>query len=1006
MPIQTDRVSNARVLRALDLHRRYFRNIGTRVHPEALGLRGFEESLVFENVLAAAGGDYRAWQALSPERRWPAGGMPHSSLDFDFSHVAADLPRLTPDERALAMKVLSVGQGKYVFEHWRSGGDEATWAAKRRLLSQLRELDDFYGIARFQARVYELVAIAKKGSPTLSAPPEPPQVIDVRQSAEQRRLRSSQIAALLNLEKAAVGLVAGGVGKRFGEHMDEKGESIPKALFEFGPLTGKTFLRLQAEEILALENLRYLTIGDRIAIPYIIMTSPKEGNDRKMRSALENDRYYGLDPERVETFNQVLVPLVDENANWMMASEYEINANPHGHGDWNYGIKKEGLAYRLLENGQRYVFLINVEDAGVFTYALEHLGCGISEGRPFGFLAIPRKAGFAEGALVEVNESGNRRIINVEYNILGPTLRNFGQKDEADPRTGYSRYPGNVNALFQDLATTLKLIEGTPFPGETLNLSKKNLAYREGRALQITGDRPEAQMQGVAELISGSHNSNLPHVLLYPRTDFIPAKEKYDPKNFRYMNDKTAETARQQAVNRFSLWLKAAGLAVPSYPLEVTDKLGNKETIEQFDRTMVEISPAFANREDILVQKISGGEMAEGSTLYLSGFHGQVKDLKLEGSLRIEVENETGKRIDGRVIPDANSAGKYVLSELTVNNLGLKKKLDAEGIWHGEFEEGGEECVIKIHGSGELEIRPGVTLSGAQTIEVADKELAVIAPDPADSSKYIITRYPLLASTWYYSGKLNEIDLDRPLVTLEKTRPIKIGQYSRTFGAMIDPLFLCECATLFSRLDVQHQQEMQILREPGLFDTYGSLVYRVVFKPHPEKGDQPHPYLQVQEGSKLGRAETYTSRADGVWVPARDQKASTIEKFLKGEPLKIFVGEVEDCKGPDFRGFHYIAVPHLISEQEAEIVFLIGKFNEEYDHGKKQELFDFKFNTLLRMAIKEITLSDAFSADRLRTIITECFARIPYADIFEKSLLDLYLEFIKPQLRIQTTLGI
>jgi hypothetical protein len=189
------------------------------------------------------------------------------------------------------------------------------------------------------------------------------------------------------------------------------------------------------------------------------------------------------------------------------------------------------------------------------------------------------------------------------------------------------------------------------------------------------------------------------------------------------------------------------------------------------------------------------------------------------------------------------------------------------------------------------------------------------------------------------------------------------------------------------QLDPQHQRELEILRE--VFVVRGSLVYAVDFRAVEGSEDQ-HPYLHVHEGSKTGVAADYSSRAEREWVPARDEKASTI--IAKNGRLKIYINPVETAKGESFKGLHYLAIPHLHATG-AEILLYFGDFDETINAGRKEELFSNKLHSLKMHAVEGREYSN-----ELDDLVVEAFKSIPYRDLFELSVPQLFNTYIEPNL--------
>ena len=79
-------------------------------------------------------------------------------------------------------------------------------------------------------------------------------------------------------------------------------------------------------------------------------------------------------------------------------------------------------------------------------------------------LCVPRTAAEAIGGIARLEHESKPPITcNVEYNQLGPLLRGTGdgKGDVADPATGFSKYPGNINQFILKLSSYCKVLTAT-----------------------------------------------------------------------------------------------------------------------------------------------------------------------------------------------------------------------------------------------------------------------------------------------------------------------------------------------------------------------------------------------------------------------------------------------------------------------------------------------------------------------------------------------------------------
>jgi len=216
---------------------------------------------------------------------------------------------------------------------------------------------------------------------------------------------------------------------------------------------------------------------------------------------------------------------------------------------------------------------------------------------------------------------------------------------------------------------------------------------------------------------------------------------------------------------------------------------------------------------------------------------------------------------------------------------------------------------------------------------------------------------------------------------------IDFGDFISTYNKIPDLRSIVE--QVREHLDEAHQNEIDILSK--VFKIIGALVYKTKFQKDEGK-EIFHPYLMVYEGSKTGIGEHYSSRADKDWVPARDEKASTVIPGPESELLKIYINPVESGKGTSFDGFHYIAVPHIKEDGTSEIILLLGKFDESYNASKK-DLFKWKFESLIKMAVEGRT-----HTPKLIEAVEKAFEGIPYQAFFERDMQQLFEEYIEKAL--------
>jgi UDP-sugar pyrophosphorylase len=99
-------------------------------------------------------------------------------------------------------------------------------------------------------------------------------------------------------------------------------------------VTGKTFIQLYIEYILALQYRARQQAGDSLLkLPLAIMTS--DDTDKLTRELLEKNKNYGMASDQLIIFKQGKVPsLLDNDAHFCLddKDKYALDTKPHGHG--------------------------------------------------------------------------------------------------------------------------------------------------------------------------------------------------------------------------------------------------------------------------------------------------------------------------------------------------------------------------------------------------------------------------------------------------------------------------------------------------------------------------------------------------------------------------------------------------------------------------------------------------------------------------------------------------
>eukprot|EP00921_Rhytidocystis_pertsovi_P003271 GHVQ01005512.1.p1 GENE.GHVQ01005512.1~~GHVQ01005512.1.p1 ORF type:complete len:680 (-),score=101.65 GHVQ01005512.1:659-2698(-) len=334
------------------------------------------------------------------------------------------------------------------------------------LVGQLEQLDDSYtgGLVGYLNTARRLLKDSRLGANPLegyrATVPEGEHL-----EADSDRFVAMEDVGVKELGKLAFVLVAGGLGERLG-YPDIK-IGLPVDL-----VTQTTYIELYAQYILAYERTAEKhndeegreKKGNVMMLPLAIMTS--EDTHSRTVELFEMNGYFGLKKEQVTFMKQGKVAALADGEGRIAARRIEggveIEMKPHGHGDVHSLLLKHGLTERWIGEGRRWVVFF--QDTNALTFRGLPAALGVSVTREFAMnsVTVPRKPGEAVGAICMLQKEcdGSSLTLNIEYNVLEPLLRSHGGKgDEADPMTGNSRYPGNINNLIVHLPPYHKLLQ-------------------------------------------------------------------------------------------------------------------------------------------------------------------------------------------------------------------------------------------------------------------------------------------------------------------------------------------------------------------------------------------------------------------------------------------------------------------------------------------------------------------------------------------------------------------
>lgn len=351
---------------------------------------------------------------------------------------------------------------------------------------------------------------------------------------------------LLNDNKVAVLMAAGGLSTRMGNSSDKLRGDLP-----IGPVTNRSIFRLQGEKIAALIK-RYSN-----KLQWLIMTSSSV--HQQTIESFRKENYYGIDPEHIFFFQQPSFPVLDETLNPIQLSDGTYLESPSGHGGMLQALKSNEILNTLRINGFEYLFffqypniLENVCDPVMLGY--HHIeGCDITTKAILEYHPSEKV-----GRCFEV--SGKLQI--AEYSLLN---NNFSDN-------AWNKLPANTGTYVWNISFLMEHInKDTQLPFHILN---HTLSEADGLALKKIE-------QFVFDLFPFAQKNGL--MVVSRNDEFSPVKHK--------SGTYSLDSSKMALAKLYYKWLVNAGA----------------NPLNNHNDCVVEISPDFALNFHELKQKINPG---------------------------------------------------------------------------------------------------------------------------------------------------------------------------------------------------------------------------------------------------------------------------------------------------------------------------------------------------------------------------------------------------------------
>lgn len=349
---------------------------------------------------------------------------------------------------------------------------------KDKFFLKLQEIDAFYfekgGILGYQKLIEEQLQQKNKNESQVFCP------IFLNITQKNEEIAKYIDAGLELLPKFCEIYVVGGAADRLGFFHPDTKEPLPAASFLF---MGKPLLEHLIDDLNAREYLYYKKYQKKISVPICLMTADEKNNFNRIKTLLEEKKYFGRPKNSFIFIRQPMVPVVDSKGNWIWDDKEILALKPSGHGALWTACLKQNIYAELKKRGCEYALVrqINNPIIGVDYNLLAFMGAGVLKNKSFGFFVTKRIKGNPEGAVVYTkvkNQENEFKVVtNVEYCQLG-------NEDISE------EFPANTNLLFANLNDILHAVEKVPYPGTLLNFKSNQ---------QNPTARLELTMQNIAE---------------------------------------------------------------------------------------------------------------------------------------------------------------------------------------------------------------------------------------------------------------------------------------------------------------------------------------------------------------------------------------------------------------------------------------------------------------------------------------------------------------------------
>lgn len=600
------------------------------------------------------------------------------------------LSKLSPELQVVLKQIVAIGQWDRL-----AAKEPVDFNALVVCLQKLAAIDLFYaelgGIIGYQTKILGFLKSSTQGARSLGVGYHPPSFINIEQETDL--VDDAVLYGIESLPLIAEMYPLGGAADRLHLVDEQTGKELPAANLIFA---GKSLLEGLIRDLQAREFLYFKLFSKQITTPVAIMTSAEKNNHHHLHEICEKNRWFGRPKDFFRFFSQPLVPSVDGDGNWHVAGPFNPLLKPGGHGviwklardfgvfDWLDRLGRKKALVRQINNP------ITSVDYGLLAFA----GLGCKKEMILGFASCPRLLQAAEGVNVVIEkENGEIVLTNIEY----CDFEKFGIEDQPLENGGlYSRFSSNTNILFIDLKEICRAVSLSPFPGLLINLKKTFFTNDAGEKKESLLARLESTMQNIADVFSEK------------KEESFATKRTFVTYNRR---NKTIATIKKAASPERSLeetpencfYVKLQGareLLEKDCLFEVPRSYSLYEYLEKGPDCLFLYHPALGPLYSIIRQKIKKGKIALHSELQLEIAEIYVKNLYLDGSLRVVAENPMGHFDSEGNLIYSHRTGRCILKDVVVENQGVDWSASSP-FWRNQLSRK-ESLYIDLKGNSEF----------------------------------------------------------------------------------------------------------------------------------------------------------------------------------------------------------------------------------------------------------------------------------------------------------------